>query len=391
MNLNGRLNIRTRKSVRGNGENLLVKKVVSVETDKAFIPSEVITVEENKLKLVKMTTRATQQKRLQSIAPIEKENSKRKLSPQDALPNKKQKAIIDTTNENKIASSKQETDLLTKNELETESVPLEKPKSNENTENESLYNSHLLSPPHQSSLEEKLDDTLSAAQRHVEPITPPSNSQRYHQSVSEASFREYVSLADKLRMEDEQNTLEKLQKVLDIVLTDRASRNIPALYSQIESPLRNSTRKSITITHILKVMYVAPKLYAMQAKEIRRFGNKTFEDYLIEFESSWSLPLSPKDYVTRKEAVHNGLKTYFETNMKPDATVPEVALPKLSTVIDKKEWMKDAKLPPGVRSLLEAHSKVKEEKIESQTPKPTPKGSVKDRMAALRARLANKK
>ncbi|CAO3695163.1 unnamed protein product [Rhizopus stolonifer] len=253
------------------------------------------------------------------------------------------------------------------------------------------HTTHLLSPPRQDRFEESYNETSLRNQRHIEPVTPPGN-QHCNLSLFDAPLKTYVSAADKLRMEDERNTLEKLQKVLDIVLTDRASRNVPSLYSQIESPLRNSTRRGITISHVLKVMYIAPKLYSMQAKEIRRFGNKVVEDYLIEFEKEWPLPLSPKDYASRKEMIHDGLKAYFEAHQhEPNATVPEAALPKLATVVDTKEWIKEAKLPPGVKSLLEAHSKVKEEKIESQTPKPTPKGSVKDRMAALRARLANKK
>lgn len=63
----------------------------------------------------------------------------------------------------------------------------------------------------------------------------------------------------------------------------------------------------------------------------------------------------------------------------------------MSKVVDKKEWIKEAKLPPGVKSLLEAHEKAKAAAVEAQKPKPKPTGSVKDRMAALRARVSNRK
>jgi hypothetical protein len=61
----------------------------------------------------------------------------------------------------------------------------------------------------------------------------------------------------------------------------------------------------------------------------------------------------------------------------------------LALVVDKKEWIKDAKLPPGVRSLLQAHEKAKQADEEKEKPKPKPTGTVKDRMAALRARVSN--
>jgi hypothetical protein len=50
--------------------------------------------------------------------------------------------------------------------------------------------------------------------------------------------------------------------------------------------------------------------------------------------------------------------------------------------------MKEAKLPPGVKALFDAHEKVKQAEIEEQKPKPKPTGTVKDRMAALRARVS---
>ena len=50
--------------------------------------------------------------------------------------------------------------------------------------------------------------------------------------------------------------------------------------------------------------------------------------------------------------------------------------------------MKDAKLPPGVKALLETHEKVKKQEIEEQKPKPKPTGTVKERLAAMKARVS---
>ncbi|KAG1050005.1 hypothetical protein G6F43_007694 [Rhizopus delemar] len=414
-----RIDIRTRKSVRVQRETRFTTKTIATETDKAFIAPELVTVKEDKPEPPTIkNTRSIKDKKVQVSLPfkiVEKKDKKRKIEPEQIAANKKQKTVVNKNEETSQSQQEQVNDKLKETpitEHQNESVfelkiAVDREKEQEQTVEDIIafnfedvksfdniiikenHTTHLLSPPRQDSFEKSFDD-VPLAQHAIEPMTPPNNQQR-HQPVLEAPLRTYVLAADKLRIEDEKRTLEKVQKVLDIILTDRSSRNVPALYSQIETPLRNSTGKSITLSHIRKVMYIAPRLYLMQAKEIRRFGNKTFEDYLIEFAKEWALPLSPKDHELRKELTHDGLKAYFESHSEPDATVPEVALPKLATLVDKKEWIKEAKLPPGVRSLLEAHEKVKEEKIESEKPKPIPKGSVKDRMAALRARLAQKK
>lgn len=63
-------------------------------------------------------------------------------------------------------------------------------------------------------------------------------------------------------------------------------------------------------------------------------------------------------------------------------------LPRLSLVVDKDDWINNAHLPAGIKALLESHKKISEAEEESKKPKPKPVGSVKDRMAALRARVS---
>jgi hypothetical protein len=58
-------------------------------------------------------------------------------------------------------------------------------------------------------------------------------------------------------------------------------------------------------------------------------------------------------------------------------------------VVNKKDWINEAKLPPGVKSLITAHERVKTIEAEKAKPKPKPKGSVSDRLAALKARVSS--
>ncbi|KAI8639820.1 hypothetical protein BD408DRAFT_349223 [Parasitella parasitica] len=203
-----------------------------------------------------------------------------------------------------------------------------------------------------------------------------------------APYKEYLTKADKQRIEYEKCTLEKLRKSLDIVITDRAARHQPTLYHQIESVLRNSTRRTITLSHICQIMYVTPQLYTLEVKEIRNFGGKATEAYLIQFTKDWSMPLAGKDLQKRADILKDAITQYFVNHPEPDASIPEKSLPSLHLVVDRKEWLKETKIPPGVRKLLEAHEKAKEAEIEREKPKPKPTGSVKDRMAALRARVS---
>ncbi|GAA5814498.1 hypothetical protein MFLAVUS_007995 [Mucor flavus] len=218
-----------------------------------------------------------------------------------------------------------------------------------------------------------------------EPYTPP-----VYAESSSAPYKTYLTEADKLRIEEEKLTLTKVRKALDIVITDRMARSKPTLYHQIEPVLRNSTRKSVTIAHVCKVMYVAPNLYTIEAKELRDFGGKVTEAFSIQFDNQWQVPLVGKDFQQRSDLLKTGLDNYFNTHKEPDATVPEIKLPRLSLVVDKKDWINQAHLPAGIKALLETHKKISEAEEESKKPKPKPVGTVKDRMAALRARLAKK-
>ncbi|KAK4518501.1 GTP-binding protein gtr1 [Mucor velutinosus] len=229
-------------------------------------------------------------------------------------------------------------------------------------------------------------DTLSPPSSCIEPMTPPRPSQQAYT----APHKEYLTETDKQRIEYETSTLEKLRKSLDIVITDRAARNRPTLYHQIESTLRMSTGRTISLSHICQIMYITPQLYTLEAKELRNYGGKVTEAFLIQFTKDWSMPLAGKDLQKRADILKSAITQYFKDHPEPDATIPEMTLPRLNLVIDKEEWLKKAPLPTGVRKLLEAHEKAKEAEVEREKPKPKPTGSVKDRMAALRARLAKK-
>ncbi|KAI8370959.1 hypothetical protein BD560DRAFT_396450 [Blakeslea trispora] len=218
----------------------------------------------------------------------------------------------------------------------------------------------------------------------LEPITPP-----VHGTI--APYKTYLSPADKKRIENEKLLLVKLRKALDIVITDRVARHRPAFYHQIESVLRNSTGRSVTIANVCQIMHVAPRLYSLEVKELRDYGGKVTEAFLLGIGQEWSIPLTGKNLEERATLLVEAIDKFFHTHPEPEATIPEATLPRLNLIVDKKEWIKNAKLPPGVRALLDAHEKVKEVEEEKAKPKPAPTGTVKERMAALKARLAAKK
>ncbi|KAI8067648.1 uncharacterized protein B0P05DRAFT_552393 [Gilbertella persicaria] len=239
-------------------------------------------------------------------------------------------------------------------------------------------------------IEQEIDLSLSQdtpsppSSCYLEPTTPPM-----HELI--APYKTYLSPADKKRIEHEKSVLVKLRKALDIVITDRAARHRPAFYHQIEPVLRNSTGRSITIGHVSQIMYVAPRLYTLEVKELRDYGGKVTEAFLLGFGQDWAIPLTGKNLEKRATMLMEAIDHFFHTHPEPDASIPEAPLPRLNLIVDKKEWIKDAKLPPGVRALLETHEKVKEAEAEKVKPKPIPTGTVKERMAALKARLAAKK
>lgn len=143
----------------------------------------------------------------------------------------------------------------------------------------------------------------------TEPSTPP-----VHLETPSAPFKTYLNEADKLRIEHEKSTLTKLRKALDIVITDRMARNRPTLYHQIEPVLRNSTRRAITISHLCKAMFLAPSLYQLDVKELRDFGGKVTEAFLVQFGSTWKCPLAGKDLQARADILANALEEFFSTH-----------------------------------------------------------------------------
>lgn len=151
-------------------------------------------------------------------------------------------------------------------------------------------------------------DTLSPPSSFIEPMTPP----RPPQQAYTAPHKEYLTETDRQRIEYETSTLEKLRKSLDIVITDRAARNKPALYHQIESILRISTGRTITLSHICQIMHITPQLYTLEAKELRNYGGKVTEAFLIQFTKDWSMPLAGKDLQKRADILKSAITQYFK-------------------------------------------------------------------------------
>lgn len=184
------------------------------------------------------------------------------------------------------------------NEVQFFNANLEKEKSTNDDDEEEEINNDLtpkdLPPP----------SSLTAS------VTPPIQLEK---TVS-APYKTYLTEADKLRIEEEKTTLEKLRKALDIVITDRMARSKPTLYHQIEPVLRNSTRKSITMSHVCKIMYIASNLYTIEAKELRDFGGKVTEAFAIQFTKDWQVPLAGKDLQKRSDILKDGLDSYFNTH-----------------------------------------------------------------------------
>ncbi|KAI8373575.1 hypothetical protein EDC96DRAFT_572497 [Choanephora cucurbitarum] len=303
-------------------------------------------------------------------------------------------AIRKSTRSNK--ELKQTTlEFTTKRKLESTTViNEEKEEENETVKKQKLSHSEVKEAPN-TSLPEHIQQELKASFQQedtpsppsslsLEPITPP-----IHEPI--APYKTYLSPADKKRIENEKSLLVKLRKALDIVITDRVARHRPAFYHQIEPVIRNSTGRSVTIANVCQIIHVAPRLYSLEVKELRDYGGKVTEAFLLGIGQDWSIPLTGKNLEERATLLVEAIDDFFHTHPEPEATIPEAALPRLNLIVDKKEWIKSAKLPPGVRALLDAHEKVKEVEEEKAKPKPTPTGTVKERMAALKARLAAKK
>lgn len=152
-------------------------------------------------------------------------------------------------------------------------------------------------------------DTPSPPSFLTEPSTPPVQLEDYT-----APYKTHMTSTDRARIDSEKTTLEKLRKSLDIVITDRMARSKPTLYHQVEAVLRNSTRKDVTLSHVCKVLYLAPTLYTLEAKELRDFGGKVTEAFAIEFGKEWVCPLVGKDLQKRSDILKDGLNRYFDTH-----------------------------------------------------------------------------
>lgn len=192
----------------------------------------------------------------------------------------------------------------------------------------------------------------------IPPIKQSSKTQddNKHHTSSDAPFKTYVSLADKQRIEDEKLIITSVRKALDIVITDRVARNQPILYHQTEAILRNMTGRNVKMSHICKIMYLAPRLYSVEAKELRTYGGKINEDFLIEFGKEWRVPLVGKDLQLRADMLREAVDRYFNEHPEHDATVPEAPLPRLRAVVNKDEWEKQANLPQGVSNIECQHT-----------------------------------
>lgn len=252
-----------------------------------------------------------------NVEPI-KRKSDNSLEKQTA---KKQKALDEPVKDNNVEIEKIVTKDESKPQVEevvaTKEIVVEKvivnetqiDEKEEETTKDNVEITDLNSPAHttiEEEEEERPTDSPSPPSFLTEPSTPPIQLEE-----PTAPFKTYLTEADKMRIEQEKSTLVKLRKALDIVITDRMARNRPTLYHQIESVLRNSTRKSITISHVSKIMYIAPSLYQLDAKELRDFGGKVTEAFLIQFSKDWRCPLAGKDLQKRADMITDALEDYF--------------------------------------------------------------------------------
>ncbi|KAI7877229.1 hypothetical protein K492DRAFT_219278 [Lichtheimia hyalospora FSU 10163] len=192
-------------------------------------------------------------------------------------------------------------------------------------------------------------------------------------------------------MAEESETLEKLRGALDVSLTFHAGHQRVALFHNIQPMLRNSTKKNITVSHIAKILYLAPVLYKMTPKVLNQ-GRQTLETYQVDFGDDWKPPLTGKDLEQRKDLLSRNIKQHFDTH--GEGPIPEKELPKHDKIVDQKKWIETAKLPSGVRDLLKFEEQRKEDEKRKEQVKKEQKaapiaqgGSVKDRRQALLERV----
>ncbi|ORZ16910.1 hypothetical protein BCR42DRAFT_23011 [Absidia repens] len=186
---------------------------------------------------------------------------------------------------------------------------------------------------------------------------------------------------------EERSILYKLVSALDITLTFHAARNVAAFFHKIQPMLRNSTCKNVTLSHLCKILFVAPELYDVETKVLKEYG-KHMEAHQVSFGSDWTVPLSGKMIQERKDIMTKRSGNYFEKH-KETSTIPEKELPRMDNMVDKKKWLQNATLPDRVRSILELQEKQKAAKDEkANQPRMEPKGSAKDRAKALLDRVS---
>ncbi|KAI8083028.1 uncharacterized protein BX664DRAFT_339651 [Halteromyces radiatus] len=231
----------------------------------------------------------------------------------------------------------------------------------------------------------------------IEPIILTSSSSPKQHTISSSLSTSIVygkSLLPKLekeRIHEERTTLDKLVSALDVTLTFHAARNVAAFFHKIQPMLRNSTKKNITLSHLCKILFVAPELYDVEVKLLKEFG-KDVEGHQVSIGHEWQMPLSGKMIQERKELMTQRSGDYFENNKdKAITTIPEKELPRLDKVVDQKKWLEKANLPARVRSVLELQEKRKAAKEEKAARAQVEhQGTAKDRAKALLDRIRNK-
>ncbi|CAO3600247.1 unnamed protein product [Absidia cylindrospora] len=246
---------------------------------------------------------------------------------------------------------------------------------------------------HDSLLEKSLPDVVDNSAL-PSPMTTPETTRTAKNTVaispSPSTKVHDKSLSSKERINEEQHTLEKLVSALDVTLIFHAARNVAAFFHKIQPMLRNSTNKNITISHLCKILFVAPELYDVQTKLLKEFG-KELEAHQVSVGHDWKMPLSGKAIQERKDLMTKRSGEYYEEHKETNARIPEKQLPGLDKVVDKKKWLDKAKLPERVRSVLELQEKRKAAKEEKASqPRIEPKGTAKDRAKALLDRIRNK-
>ncbi|KAG2227057.1 hypothetical protein INT45_006464 [Circinella minor] len=173
-----------------------------------------------------------------------------------------------------------------------------------------------------------------------------SNSASTTTEETPAWKKSFVFQSDEARVQDEKSTLHKLRNALDMSVMFHAANQRIALFHKIQPMLRNSTKKNITIQHLAKILFVAPKLYSVSPKLLGHNGTQ-IETYAVELGFDWKSPLSGKQLEQRENILEDRMKSYFIEN-KGKLAIPEKELPRIEKVVDRKKWIGTANLPSGV-------------------------------------------